>query len=99
MPISPRPNEQPYAPMPMAFRLLHQFERFLEGIYQKGIQKGHKRQISLTIAPELLQRVDELAKRTGQGRAGIINLAIYRALEGVCSKGKCDERPPASQPA
>ena len=53
-----------------------------EGIYQKGIQKGNKRQISLTIAPELLQRVDEVAKRTGQGRAGIINLAIYRALEG-----------------
>ena len=29
MPISPRPNQQPYAPTPMAFRLLHQFERFL----------------------------------------------------------------------
>ena len=58
-----------------------------EGIYQKGIQKGHKRQISLTIAPELLQRVDELAKRTGQGRAGISNLAIYRALEGDVFKG------------
>jgi hypothetical protein len=52
------------------------------GVYQKGIAKGHKRQISLTIAPDLLQRVDELAKRTGQGRAGIINLAIYQALEG-----------------
>ena len=38
MPISPRPNEQPYAP-------------------------------------------------TGQGRAGIINLAIYRALEGDVFKG------------
>jgi len=58
-----------------------------EGIYQKGIQKGNKRQISLTIAPELLQRVDELAKRTGQGRAGIINLAIYRALDGDVFKG------------
>jgi len=50
--------------------------------YNKGIPKGNKRQISLTIAPELLRRVDEVAKRTGQGRAGIINLAIYRALEG-----------------
>lgn len=55
--------------------------------YQKGIPKGNKRQISLTITPELLQRVDELAKRTGQGRAGIINLAIYRALEGDVFKG------------
>lgn len=50
--------------------------------YEKGIPKGNKRQISLTIAPELLRKVDEVAKRTGQGRAGIINMAIYRALEG-----------------
>ncbi|MBD8526231.1 CopG family transcriptional regulator [Pseudomarimonas arenosa] len=50
--------------------------------YSKGIRKGNKRQISLTIAPELLRKVDEVAKRTGQGRAGIINMAIYRALEG-----------------
>lgn len=52
------------------------------GSYDKGIPKGNKRQISLTIAPGLLRRVDEVAKRTGQGRAGIINMAIYRALEG-----------------
>lgn len=52
------------------------------GSYDKGIPKGNKRQISLTIAPDLLRRVDEVAKRTGQGRAGIINMAIYRALEG-----------------
>ena len=52
------------------------------GTYEKGIKKGNKRQISLTIAPDLLRRVDEVAKRTGQGRANIINMAIYRALEG-----------------
>ena len=51
-------------------------------VYEKGIKKGNKRQISLTIAPDLLKRVDEAARRTGQGRAAIINLAIYRALEG-----------------
>jgi hypothetical protein len=50
--------------------------------YDKGIAKGHKRQISLTIAPEILRRVDEIAKRTGQARAAVINMAIYRALEG-----------------
>jgi len=37
------------------------------GTYEKGIKKGNKRQISLTIAPDLLRRVDEVAKRTGQG--------------------------------
>jgi hypothetical protein len=55
--------------------------------YEKGIAKGNKRQISLTIAPELLRRVDDVAKRTGQGRAAIINMAIYRALEGDVFKG------------
>lgn len=55
--------------------------------YEKGVPKGNKRQISLTIAPDLLRRVDEVAKRTGQGRAGIINMAIYRALEGDVFKG------------
>lgn len=53
-----------------------------QAAYEKGIAKGNKRQITLTIAPELLRRVDEVAKRTGQARAGIINMAIYRALEG-----------------
>ncbi len=50
--------------------------------YEKGIAKGHKRQISLTIAPELLRRVDDVAKRTGQARAAVISMAIYQALEG-----------------
>lgn len=50
--------------------------------YNKGIAKGNKRQITLTIAPELLRKVDEVAKRTGQARASVINLAIFRALEG-----------------
>jgi len=53
-----------------------------QGIYEKGIPKGHKRQISLTIAPDLLRKVDEIAERTGQARAAVINLAIFRALEG-----------------
>jgi hypothetical protein len=49
--------------------------------YDKGITKGHQRQISHTIAPDLLRRVDQAAARSGQGRAAIINLAIYRFLE------------------
>jgi hypothetical protein len=50
--------------------------------YEKGIAKGNKRQITLTIAPELLRKVDEVANRTGQARAAIINMAIFNALEG-----------------
>lgn len=50
--------------------------------HEKGVPKGHKRQITLTIAPDLLRQVDEVARRTGQARAAIINMAIFRALDG-----------------
>lgn len=72
---------------PDAPRPAHVEAREAVGTYEKGIPKGNKRQISLTIAPELLRRVDDVAKRTGQGRAAIINMAIYRALEGDVFKG------------
>lgn len=47
----------------------------------KGIKKGNKRQISLTIAPALLVKIDSLAEELGQSRAAVINMAIYRAVE------------------
>lgn len=47
----------------------------------RGVRKGHKRQISLTIAPALLEKVDGLAAELGQSRAAIINMAIWRAVE------------------
>lgn len=47
----------------------------------KGVVKGRKQQISLTIAPALLDKIDSLAKELGQSRAAVINLAIYRAVE------------------
>ena len=48
---------------------------------KKGTKKGNKLQISLTISPALLVKVDALAAELGQSRAGIINMAIYRAVE------------------
>lgn len=47
----------------------------------KGVRKGNKQQISLTIAPALLVKIDEMAAELGQSRAAIINMAIYRAVE------------------
>ena len=47
----------------------------------KGVRKGNKVQISLTITPGLLDRVDALAAEIGQSRAAVINLAIHRAVE------------------
>lgn len=45
---------------------------------RKGVKRGNREQISHTITPELLAKVDERAKLEGQTRAGLINLAIAR---------------------
>lgn len=47
----------------------------------KGVKKGNKQQISLTIAPMLLAKIDDMAAELGQSRAAVINMAIYRAVE------------------
>lgn len=47
----------------------------------KGVRKGCRLQISHTISPELLSKVDQLASAMGQSRAAVINLAVYRLLE------------------
>lgn len=54
----------------------------------KPTMLGNKRQISLTINPALLDKVDEMAAEMGQTRAAIINMAIYRMVEhGVTIDG------------
>lgn len=52
---------------------------------RKGVIRGRKEQITLTIAPELLAKVDEMAARMGQSRAALINRAIYELAERVAS--------------
>jgi hypothetical protein len=52
---------------------------------RKGVIRGRKEQITLTIAPELLAKVDEIAGRMGQSRAALINRAIYELAERVVS--------------
>ncbi|MDY7580136.1 ribbon-helix-helix domain-containing protein [Herbaspirillum sp. RTI4] len=47
----------------------------------KYVRKGKKLQVTLTIAPTLLERVDELAAKLGQSRAAVINMAVYRMVE------------------
>lgn len=58
----------------------------------KGIKKGNKQQISLTMSPALLAKVDELAEKLGQSRASVINMAVYRAVEhGLTIDGLKDD--------
>lgn len=47
----------------------------------RGVMKGKRQQITLTIPPALLSQVDALAEQIGQSRAAVINMAIYRAVE------------------
>ena len=47
----------------------------------KGREEGQQAQISLTIAPTLLAKIDDLAAELGQSRAAVINMPIYRAVE------------------
>jgi hypothetical protein len=50
---------------------------------RRKVMRGRKEQITLTIAPELLAKVDALAGRMGQSRAALINRAIYELAERV----------------
>lgn len=49
--------------------------------YEKGVKKGNRRQVTITMAPDLLRRVDEAAKRSGMSRNAVISMATHRMLE------------------
>ena len=50
---------------------------------RRGVMRGRKEQITLTIAPALLTKIDEIASKIGQSRAVPANLAIYELAERV----------------
>ena len=47
----------------------------------RRVRKGRKVQISLTLNEAMLDRIDEMAKRVGQSRAALINLAVTQMLQ------------------
>lgn len=49
----------------------------------KGIKKGNKQQVSITLAPDLLAKLDEVSSKRGVSRAGFINLAVYHYIDVV----------------
>jgi hypothetical protein len=48
---------------------------------RKGVIKGKREQISLTIPHAILAQLETLAVRRGMTRAGLINMAITRLIE------------------
>ncbi len=47
----------------------------------KGVMLGNKRQISLTLSPELLPKIDQAAIELGISRAAWISMTISKALK------------------
>ena len=47
----------------------------------KGVTRGKREQITHTLPPELLTKIDAQAKKRGMTRAGFINFSISRALD------------------
>jgi len=48
---------------------------------RKGVARGRREQITHTLPPELLAKMDAQAQSRGMTRAGFINYAISRALD------------------
>lgn len=48
---------------------------------RKGVTRGRREQITHTLPPELLAKIDAQANSRGMTRAGFINFAISRALD------------------
>ncbi|MDF1897217.1 ribbon-helix-helix domain-containing protein [Rahnella contaminans] len=58
---------------------------------KKGVIKGKKQQITLTITPEILDQLDQKAGDLGLSRAALINIGIRHVLnEGAMIGGKKD---------
>lgn len=52
-----------------------------EAAPRKGVMRGKREQISHTMPPGLLSRLDELSEAKGMTRAGLINLAVSEYIE------------------
>lgn len=56
---------------------------------RKGVQKGKKQQITVTVDPEILEQLDQKASETGLSRAALINVGIRHVInEGAKIGGK-----------
>lgn len=52
-------------------------------VARKGVTRGKREQITHTLPPELLAKIDAQAQTRGMTRAGFINYSISRALDDL----------------
>ena len=69
-------------------RTLDEFVSAAPDAARKGVLKGIREQITLTLDPELLGKLDALAVMAGQSRAALIRRAMFELVErgGVIPK-------------
>jgi hypothetical protein len=48
---------------------------------RKGVMRGNREQITMTLPPDTLTRVERMAREAGMTRAALLNLFIHRGLE------------------
>jgi hypothetical protein len=48
---------------------------------RKGVMRGNREQITVTLPPETLDRLERLARSAGMTRAALLSLFIHRGLE------------------
>ena len=83
----PKPQQSPVQPSSDAA-----VDAFISGAPDatpklRGVKKGNRQQISLTIAPALLMKLDRLAESQGLTRSAATSMAIHRAIEAELSGG------------
>lgn len=56
-------------------------------VKKKGVMKGKKQQITFTIDPEVLEKLDARSATEGVSRAALINIAIRQLLNKGATVG------------
>jgi hypothetical protein len=59
-----------------------------DGSKKKGVVKGKRQQITVTIVPEVIDQLDTMAAENGLSRAGLINIAIRQLLSRGINSGE-----------
>ncbi|PLR29845.1 CopG family transcriptional regulator [Chimaeribacter californicus] len=71
----------------------HDQEKFINSapdgseVKKKGVMKGKKQQITFTIDPEVLEKLDARSAGEGVSRAALINIAIRQLLNKGATVG------------
>ena len=81
MPITKRPPAKKASDSASVDRFISSAPDASKPEVRTGLIRGNRSQISHTLPPSMLTKVDELAQAKGMTRAGLINYAISEMIE------------------